>query len=126
MSRPPRNPTNWDEYQYGTSFRRSSGSSYGGRSVQFDNSERGNRGSIASSFLGGTDEGRHDGDADRDLRPRGSSVALRLNALAQVGGANSIANFARSWQRAAGFHEVAPGKPSFILTSGDNAQEDDG
>lgn len=42
---------------------------------------------------------------------------MRLNALAQVGGVNSIENFARSWQRAAGFHEVTPHRPSFILSS---------
>jgi vesicular inhibitory amino acid transporter len=30
---------------------------------------------------------------------------------------NSIENFARSWTRAAGFHEVAPHRPSFILSS---------
>ena len=46
-----------------------------------------------------------------------SSIALRLNSLAQVGGVNSIENFARSWTRAAGFHEVAPHRPSFILSS---------
>jgi len=51
-----------------------------------------------------------------DKFPR-SSIALRLNSLAQVGGVNSIENFARSWTRAAGFHEVAPHRPSFILSS---------
>ncbi len=49
-------------------------------------------------------------------------MALRLNALAQVGGVNSIENFARSWQRAAGFHEVTPHRPSFLLSS-DNEDE---
>lgn len=46
-----------------------------------------------------------------------SSVAMRLNALAHVGGVNSIENFARSWQRAAGFLEVTPNRPSFILSA---------
>jgi vesicular inhibitory amino acid transporter len=43
---------------------------------------------------------------------------MRLSSLAQVGGANSIENFARSWTRAAGFQflEVAPHRPSFILS----------
>jgi vesicular inhibitory amino acid transporter len=36
-----------------------------------------------------------------------------LNALRQVGGVNSIDNFARSWQRAAGFYEITPVRPSF-------------
>lgn len=35
--------------------------------------------------------------------------------LTQVGGVNSIENFALSWQRAAGFHEAAPQEPSFIF-----------
>lgn len=42
-----------------------------------------------------------------------SSAALRLTALRQVGGVNSIDNFARSWQRAAGFYEITPVRPSF-------------
>lgn len=40
---------------------------------------------------------------------------MRLNALAHVGGVNSIENFARSWQRAAGFAEIPPRQPSFIF-----------
>lgn len=32
----PRNPTNWDEYQYGTSHRSSISSSTGGRSVHLN------------------------------------------------------------------------------------------
>jgi vesicular inhibitory amino acid transporter len=42
---------------------------------------------------------------------------MRLNALAQVGGVNSIENFAKSWTRAAGFLEVTPHRPSFILST---------
>jgi len=41
---------------------------------------------------------------------------MRLNNLTQVGGVNSIENFARSWTRAAGFPEVTPHHPSFILS----------
>lgn len=44
-------------------------------------------------------------------------MALRFNALAQVGGVNSIENFARSWTRAAGFLEVTPHRPSFVVQS---------
>lgn len=33
---------------------------------------------------------------------------MRITSLRQVGGVNSIENFARSWQRAAGFHEITP------------------
>jgi vesicular inhibitory amino acid transporter len=53
-----------------------------------------------------------------------SSIALRLNSLAQVGGVNSIENFARSWTRAAGFIEVTPQRPSFILSADQEQQEE--
>lgn len=46
-----------------------------------------------------------------------SSIAMRLDSLAHVGGVNSIANFANSWTRAAGFIEVTPHRPSFILSA---------
>jgi vesicular inhibitory amino acid transporter len=121
MSRPTRNPTNWDEYQYGTSHR-GSVSSGGGRSVQFDDSDRETRAPANSARPDRPDVERQDSDT---LRRRRSSVALRLSALAQAGGVNSFANFARSWQRAAGFHEVAPQKPSFVLTSDDDTEEND-
>jgi solute carrier family 32 (vesicular inhibitory amino acid transporter) len=42
---------------------------------------------------------------------------MHLNAVGEFGGVNSINSFARSWQRAAAFHEVAPRRPSFVLTS---------
>lgn len=44
MTRPKPNPTNWDDYQYGTSPHRSSVSSAGGRSVQFENQGESPRG----------------------------------------------------------------------------------
>ena len=40
---------------------------------------------------------------------------MRINSLAQVGGVNSLENFARSWSRAAGFAEIPPRKPSFVI-----------
>ena len=40
---------------------------------------------------------------------------MRINSLAQVGGVNSLENFARSWSRAAGFVEITPQKPSFVV-----------
>jgi vesicular inhibitory amino acid transporter len=51
-----------------------------------------------------------------------SSIATRLNSLAQVGGVNSIENFARSWTRAAAFIEVTPHRPSFILSADQEGQ----
>lgn len=56
----------------------------------------------------------HETDTNKTLRPR-SSVTNRLSALGDVGGVNSIRSFTRSWQRAAGFAEVIPQRPSFVL-----------
>ena len=36
--------------------------------------------------------------------------------IAQAGGVNSIENFARSWQRAAGFWEITPHRQSFVVS----------
>lgn len=49
---------------------------------------------------------------------------MHLNALAQAGGVNSIENFARSWTRAAGFPEVRPHRPSFILSAEEDTHRD--
>ncbi|OBT48302.1 hypothetical protein VE00_01237 [Pseudogymnoascus sp. WSF 3629] len=112
MSRNPPNPTNWDDYQYGTSYR-SSGSSAGRRSVRFDGeSER---------DVSPSDTGDRTGQ-DSGLRRRRSSINMHLNAIGEFGGVNSINNFARSWQRAAVFHEAAPQRPSFILASDSEEQ----
>lgn len=44
---------------------------------------------------------------------------MRINNIRHVGGVNSIDNFARSWQRAAGFYEIAPARHSFRVQDGD-------
>lgn len=49
------------------------------------------------------------------MKPRRSSVTTRLAALTDIGGVNSIRSFARSFQRAAGFAEVIPQRPSFVF-----------
>lgn len=36
--------------------------------------------------------------------------------MADIGGVNSFRSFARSWQRAASFHEVIPRRPSFVYS----------
>lgn len=41
---------------------------------------------------------------------------MRINSLAQLGGVNSLENFARSWQRAAGFYEITPARSSFVVS----------
>ena len=53
-----------------------------------------------------------------------SSVTNRLAAMADVGGVNSFRSFARSWQRAVGFAEVIPRRPSFVLAHEHPSQED--
>ncbi len=53
-----------------------------------------------------------------------SSVSVRFEALRHAGGVNSIENFARSWQRAAGFFEVAPQAPSLVLADEDDVFAD--
>jgi vesicular inhibitory amino acid transporter len=50
------------------------------------------------------------------LTARRSSISVRMQSIAQAGGVNSIENFARSWQRAVGFHEIAPARNSFLYT----------
>ncbi len=40
---------------------------------------------------------------------------MRINAIAQAGGVNSIESFARSWQRAAYFPEIPPRQPAFFV-----------
>ncbi|KFZ06378.1 hypothetical protein V501_07475 [Pseudogymnoascus sp. VKM F-4519 (FW-2642)] len=112
MSRNPPNPTNWDDYQYGTSYR-SSGSSTGRRSVRF--------GAESERDVSPSDTGDRTG-VDSGLRRRRSSINMHLNAIGEFGGVNSINNFARSWQRAAAFHEAAPQRPSFILAADSEEQ----
>jgi vesicular inhibitory amino acid transporter len=55
----------------------------------------------------------HGTAGQQGLRHRRSSMSMRINSLRQAGGVNSIDNFARSWQRAVGFHEITPVRPSF-------------
>lgn len=50
-------------------------------------------------------------------------MADRVNAIRNAGGPNSLDNFARSWQRAAGFFEVVPVRNSFRYTDGAESDE---
>jgi len=50
---------------------------------------------------------------------------MRINTIRHAGGVNSIDNFARSWQRAAGFYEIAPVRQSFRLQEGDDEEDFD-
>jgi vesicular inhibitory amino acid transporter len=102
----PRNPTNWDQYDRGGGSRTGSVSSFGNRSVQFEN----------ESLLGrSADSHQDDAEWTHQLRRRRSSITNRLTALTDLGGVNSIRSFTRSWQRAAGFSEVIPQRPPFVF-----------
>jgi len=50
---------------------------------------------------------------------------MRINALGDAGGVNSLNNFARSWQRAAGFFEITPVRPSFRVETDDDSNRED-
>lgn len=65
---------------------------------------------------------------EQELRQRRSSMAIRVHALRQAGGVNSLDNFAASWQRAAGFLAIAPVRQSFKYTDedGEHDEEDSG
>ncbi|KAF2728949.1 hypothetical protein EJ04DRAFT_516296 [Polyplosphaeria fusca] len=107
-------PTTWDEYDSG--MHRGSVDSTGSR-VHWDELERRTSGQSASS-IGGS-------PAAQGLRRRRSSMAMRLHALGDAGGVNSVNNFARSWQRAAGFFEITPVRPSFRLESDDEREHEE-
>jgi solute carrier family 32 (vesicular inhibitory amino acid transporter) len=49
---------------------------------------------------------------------------MKINSLRQMGGVNSIDNFARSFQRAANFREITPIRRGSI-TMGDAEDEDE-
>ncbi|OIW33850.1 hypothetical protein CONLIGDRAFT_197809 [Coniochaeta ligniaria NRRL 30616] len=104
-----RNPSTWDEYDGRHSpGRNDSSSSLGRGSVRFDETE-----SLLGRSVDDQNNGQN-GDWPR-LRRRRSSVTNRLASLAEIGGVNSIRSFTKSWQRAAGFQEVIPNRPSFAF-----------
>ena len=47
---------------------------------------------------------------------------MRLNSIRQIGGPNSIDNFARSWQRAANFREITPVRRASVTVSEDDGE----
>ncbi len=54
-----------------------------------------------------------------------SSISHHLGAIGDAGGPNSINNFARSWQRAAGFFEITPIRRSFLVESDDDGEDEE-
>ena len=137
-----KNPFNWEDYERGRSSSVASEGSFGSH-VQFDAPSP-----TATSGRLNIPQ-RNDGDRESDgayLRHRRyaydasspnvkydeitdilvyicrSSLSMRINSLAQVGGVNSLENFARSWSRAVGFVEISSQKPSFVI---DERRDDD-
>lgn len=106
-------PSTWDEYDHGV--HRGSMESIGSR-VHWDELERPQSRQSGSAIYAGSPSGN---GQEGELRHRRSSMSLRINALGDVGGVNSINNFARSWQRAAGFFEITPSRSSFRIASDD-------
>lgn len=50
-------------------------------------------------------------------------MSMRISSIRHAGGVNSIDNFARSWQRAAGFFEITPVRPSFRYSETEEESE---
>ncbi|KAF4446037.1 hypothetical protein F53441_10261 [Fusarium austroafricanum] len=98
---PARNPTSWDDYEGGGSPRGSMTDSMLEREQALVDNEE--------------DTSEHDNGEGFARRRRRSSITYQLATIADIGGVNSFRSFARSWQRAAGFPEVIPRRPSFVL-----------
>ncbi|KIW00791.1 uncharacterized protein PV09_07770 [Verruconis gallopava] len=108
---PGKQPSTWRTRPEQNLVRDSSFSSTGsGQAVHFDEDAQDNVSrTVSHSNLAVPNDGIQDGD----LRRRRSSMALRLESFMHAGGVNSIDRFASSWQRAAGFFEITPVRPSF-------------
>jgi len=105
-------PVNWADYERGGRAD-STDSGLSHNRVQFDEESVQHHDGQEEGLLqpGGAYE--HGAPGQQGLRHRRSSMSMRINSIRQVGGVNSIDNFARSWQRAAGFYEITPVRPSF-------------
>lgn len=110
MNIPRSQPSSWEEYERGG--RRGSSESAQSR-VHFDSEQ-------ISASVDNHDQTLHPPEEahGQGLRRRRSSMSMRFASLRQAGGLNSFDNFARSWQRAAGFVEVTPIRQSFVSVEG--------
>lgn len=109
-------PSNWDAYERG---RASSTGSL--ESVPEDEPP-----TLSSSADAAPYSHRENSDDDlTNLRRRRSSFQLRLNSIREMGGPNSIDNFARSFQRAAGFREITPVRRNSVSLENDDEQYQD-
>ncbi|KAL8670859.1 MAG: hypothetical protein Q9168_004619 [Polycauliona sp. 1 TL-2023] len=110
-------PFTWQDYEHGRSSPRQGSTGSVSSRVHFDDlSENAESGQVEIPQA----EGEHGSFAGR-LHRRRSSISMRINSLAQVGGVNSLENFARSWQRAAGFNELPP-RPTVLVSAADEEE----
>lgn len=105
-------PPTWGSYEAGGRHN-SADSDLSHNHVHFDQENEPHADGTTGGTLHPDGAYEHGGNAEQTLRPRRSSMSMRINSIRQAGGVNSFDNFARSWQRAAGFYEIAPVRQSF-------------
>ncbi|KAL8751890.1 MAG: hypothetical protein Q9184_005911 [Pyrenodesmia sp. 2 TL-2023] len=120
MSAPnSKKPFTWQDYERGRSSpRQGSGGSFSSR-VHFD--EPTSNAESSRLYVPPSNDG-DSSESGQGLRRRRSSLSIHLTSLAQVGGVNSLGNFARSWQRAAVFNELPPRRPAVVISADDEEQ----
>lgn len=109
MSQRSKAPTTWDAYEHGRA------SSFGSLESVPENEQQGELSSSSPTahghrYLSMTGEGS---PGSR----RRSSISKRFDSLRQMGGPNSIDNFAKSFQRAANFREITPVRRNSVTYS---------
>ncbi|KAI9847822.1 MAG: hypothetical protein M1837_001715 [Sclerophora amabilis] len=104
--------TKWDRYQYGRSPSQGSLGSSASRVRFSEDTPAESAGALNVPTEGGN------GHQNNQLRRRRSSLSLHFDTIRHAGGLNSFDNFARSWQRAAGFQEISSNRPSFVRSRG--------
>ncbi|KAL2412740.1 Vacuolar amino acid transporter 1 [Exophiala dermatitidis] len=106
-------PTSWDAYEHGRA------SSFGSLGSVPENEQQ-------AAFSPSTSPAHHFQARDLDDNTPGlrrtSSISKRFDSLRHMGGPNSIDNFAKSLQRAAGFREITPVRRNSISAPGDEEE----
>ncbi|GAB7362128.1 hypothetical protein MBLNU230_g2155t1 [Neophaeotheca triangularis] len=113
-------PASWAAYERGGRDH-SSDSGLSHNRIHFDDDGPDNQPAAHHDHLRPSAAANDVQDRTHDMRHRRSSMGMRINSLRQAGGVNSVDNFARSWQRAAGFYEITPARRSFMYADEDNA-----
>ncbi|EXJ80396.1 hypothetical protein A1O1_08540 [Capronia coronata CBS 617.96] len=107
-------PTSWDAYEHGRA------SSFNSLDSVPENEQH--QGPFSSSPNPQQMQGRNaDGESPSGLR-RTSSIGRKFDSLRFMGGPNSIDNFAKSLQRAAGFREITPVRKYSVSLPGDEEE----